>query len=77
MKSVYIVTCKDSLTEEKYVFENLDNAEKCLAQCVKQAFEWEETETDDDGWTEEECMINWEFKCGDYSAKIEIADVIG
>lgn len=77
MKSIYLVTCKDALTEEKYAFQNLDTAEKCLAECVQQAFDWEETETDDDDWNAEECVANWEFHCGDYSAKLEEVTVEG
>ena len=74
-KMAYLVTCKDSVTTEKYIFRKLEDAEKCLAECVSQAFEWEETDVDDDDWNAEECVANWEFTCGSYSAKLEMVDV--
>lgn len=76
-KTIYLCTCKDALTEEKYAFEDVSKAEKCFSECVQQAFAWEETETDNDGWNAEECLLNWEFHCGDYSAKIEKVTVEG
>ena len=74
-KTIYLCTGKDSYDEEKIAFTELEDAESFLRDCIVYAFDAEDVDKDDQGYSKEECLDNWHMECGNYYAQIEAIEL--
>ena len=72
MKTAYLLTLKEVFNDtEKYIFLDQQKANEYFTKAINQAFKENETETDDNNRTLEECLQFELMESDPYTATLE------